>query len=149
MLQARSIFTTGITTPRPGVRIFSESESNPKTKDYKAIEAVILYKAIRNRSLQELEQLCEKQGERSSIEDEIILFMKNLRTQKHILLFLPYELGFDSTAQVSTFEEGIKQIEAIISEEFAGAMQYRRNVSDYDTYMTFLFEDAWLIDKIH
>ena len=111
------------------------------------IQATRLFAAFRGKSLTDLYRIRENQTKVYGVENDILTTLKMLETKKNLLLFFPYEFTFD---QYHNHEEAINSISEALTEDFHVAFEYRdRQIqSRYDTFMTCIYEDSFLIFSV-
>ena len=96
---------------------------------------------LRKYSLEDLERISV--NSKDSIEKNVSVILKNIRTKKNLLLFYPYIMSF---SEPHTFREGCKSIEDAFNEDFNQIRIYReRKVPEYETYICTIYEDRLLI----
>ena len=115
---------------------------SPKEKG--SMEAYTLHKLLRFCSIDELKRIADSKRTPKD-EKDIKAFLKVLKKKKHLFLFHPYDMFFDTEYSK---EEGATQIAYAISSDFRNTIQFRNNVvGDYDTYLAFVYLEYLVITK--
>lgn len=97
--------------------------------------------ALRDLSMKDLQTIEEYQ--KNKIEEDVSIILKTLRTKKNLLLFYPYVLSF---SEPRSFEQGCESITNAFNEDLNNICAYRRKKAEhYDTFLTTIFEDRFLI----
>ena len=141
-LQARSVLSNQIHKMGQGLISFGISKL-PEGK----IQTTRLFAAFRGKSLTDLYRIQENQIKAYGVENDILTSLKMLETKKNLLLFFPYEVTFD---QYRNYAEAMESITEALTEDFHVAFEYRDNQiqSRYDTFMTCIYEDSFLIFSV-
>lgn len=115
---------------------------SPKEKG--SMDAYILHKLIRFCSIDDLKRIAESKRTPKD-EKDIKAFLKVLKKKKHLFLFHPYDMFFDTEYSK---EEGAEQITNAINGDFRNTIQFRNEmVGDYDTYLAFVHLEYLVITK--
>lgn len=86
------------------------------------------------------------QASKSFIEKDIVGYLKTLRVEKNIILFLPMIFSYDYDIDE---QEAILRIETAVFRDLQESMKYRyENVSGFDTYVATIFEGKMIFYKL-
>ena len=97
--------------------------------------------ALREYSLEELESISA--DSKDSVEKNVSVILKNVRTKKNLLLFYPYIMSF---SEPHSFREGCKSIEDAFNEDLNQIRLYREShAPDFETYICTIYENKLLI----
>ena len=97
--------------------------------------------ALRKYSLEDLERISADSED--SIEKNVSVILKNVRTKKNLLLFYPYIMSFSES---HTFRDACKSIEDAFNADFNQLRLYReRKAPKFETYICTIYEDRLLI----
>lgn len=145
-LRARNLFSSGIHKMAEGVTVYTVpkiTSSNPK---YKPIHATRIFAALRSLDLAALKMIRNSKEKTQGIETDIRALLETLETQKHILMFFPYEFFTETDNDFSTVVSDV--IEAL-SEDFSEAFEYRKEVSpEFDAYFMFIYAGKFVIMEL-
>ncbi len=110
------------------------------------MQATQLFTAFRGKSVDELCKIRFMTSVGNPIESEIRAALLVLETHKNIMLFFPYEFAFDAPHE---HEKAINCINEAIQSDFAAAFLYREKVAKgFDTYLTCIYDEEFLIFQI-
>ena len=116
---------------------------NPK---YKPIQATRIFAALRSVDLAELKSIRKSKEKQQGIETDIKALLDTLETQKHILMFFPYEFFTETDNDFSVVVSDI--IEAL-TQDFSEVFKYRKEVAaQFDVYFTFLYEGHFILAEL-
>ena len=134
LLQAKSIFSTSKTLIGQCMVV-----TGPPKVQGKAIKATRIHAALRAYDFEMLCELRKNHTKIQGVENDIYELLETLETKKNLMLFFPYKFTFDNEY---IFEDGVTQIQQVLSNDFQNAMQYRKLVDDvHDTYMAFIYDE--------
>lgn len=113
-------------------------------KEEGSMEAYTLHKLLRFCSADDLKRIANSKCTPKE-EKDIKAFLKVLKKKKHLFLFHPYDMFFDTEYAK---EEGAAQIAHAISVDFRNTIRFRNEVvGNYDTYLTFVYLEYLVITK--
>lgn len=116
---------------------------NPK---YKPIQATRIFAALRAMNLAELKSIRNSKQKKQGIETDIKALLDTLETQKHILMFFPYEFLTETNNEFSVV---ISDIIEALTQDFSEAFKYRKEVAgQYDVFFTFLYAGYFVLAEL-
>lgn len=140
MMEGISILSKSIIKVCDGVYGFGTS----KAKKIQQKKYTNLCPALRGRSLEDLERI-EKKKKRVLYEQDIVYFLKVLRTKKNILCFFPYRFDFEGDFME---KEAIDKVMKALYSDLKESLLYRlKTTNGFDTYLTTLFTNRFLVFK--
>lgn len=124
-----------------GVVAYTECK-NPGGK----VKATRLHAAMRELSLDDLENIRRTKTNRTNIQNDIPQILEVVEVNKHILMLFPYIFSF---GQELHSEDPAETIRAALNDDFRNLFLYREKMSPgFDTYLTTVFSNAFLIFRI-
>ena len=129
---------------RPSIsKLYDGVTSYGAPKKQGSINATRIFAALRNRTLEDLYRIREIEVKKQGIENDILSFLKTLETQKHLLLFFPYEFFFTSNVEKYA---GVKCVIKAVQQDFKQSLLFRELVRPgFDTLFTAIFSDEFLL----
>ena len=111
---------------------------------YETIRKVVLVNALKLYNYDDLEKLSVKKEFKTLTEKDINMFLKTLRKQKNLFLFLP--LVFLPKEEVD-LDEAINSIKDFLNDSFRNSFLYRekRNENNYKTFFSCFLDEYYLI----
>lgn len=141
LLQARSLLDFQVAKLREGAIVHSACKSPGNSLD-----TTRLFAAFRGKSLDDLYLFKSQKRKERGIENDILTILKNLETQKNLLLFFPYTFSFDIPHD---FSAGVKSIQEALNSDFSAAFAYRKETAPQkDTFLTCIYENSFLIFSV-
>lgn len=145
-LRARNLFSSGIYKMAEGVTAYCTPKIEPNNPKYKPIQATRIFAALRSVDTDALKELRNYNGKQQGIETDIKALLETLETQKHILMFFPYEFFTETDNSLTTV---ISDVINAISQDFISAFQYRKEVaSGFDTYFVFIYGRRFILTEV-
>lgn len=145
-LRARNLFSDGIYQMAEGVTAYCGPKVDADNPKYKPIQATRIFAALRSVDLAELKSIRKSKEKQQGIETDIKALLDTLETQKHILMFFPYEFFTETDNDFSVVVSDI--IEAL-TQDFSEVFKYRKEVAaQFDVYFTFLYEGHFILAEL-
>lgn len=145
-LRARNLFSSGIHQMAEGVTVYSVPRVTSKNPKYKPIQATRIFAALRLKDISELKAIRNSSVKKQGIETDIKALLETLETQKHILMFFPYEF---STETDNDFPTVVSDIIEVLSQDFSEALKYRKEAApQFDTYFVFIYAGQFVLAEI-
>ena len=142
-MRARNLFSRGSAKLAPGIMMSTTPKIGASNPSYQPIEATRIHAALRSMSLAELKKIRGCNIKCQGIERDIQAFLETMDTQKHILLFFPYEFSYGKEI---AFDSAIMEIIRAVNNDFINAIKYRNEVANgFDTYLTFIYAGFFVI----
>lgn len=140
-LMADSILRKQPMVLAPGVVAYTECK-NPGGK----VKATRLHVAMRGLSVDDLVNIRHAKTNRTNVQNDIPQILEVVEVKKHILMLFPYIFSFE---QELHSEGPIETIRVAMDDVFGNLFLYREKISPgFDTYLTAVFSDSFLIFKI-
>lgn len=139
-MEANSILSGSITKYGEGAYGFGPSKMHGDR------QCTLLCQALRYKSISDLEEI--NLGRTKSFDERDIRdFLKVLRTEKNILLFLPFIFSY---SEEHSEADGVKGIAQAIGFDLRASMEYRENKVGqcYDTYAATIYKDKVIFFKL-
>lgn len=134
--QATNLFSSQIYV-EDGWTDYCAPKKEPGDKGYKPINATFLYAALRPMRKEDFDTILQSEGNQSEIETDIKHFIHNLKTDKNLFLFFPYNFFFDENHD---FDLGLQLAIEGLNQDFRESLLYRQEkLPDRDTYFSFLY----------
>lgn len=145
-LRARNLFSGGIYQMAEGVTAYCGPKIEADNPKYKPIQATRIFAALRAMDLAELKSIRNSKAKKQGIETDIKALLDTLETQKHILMFFPYEFFTETDNDFSFVATDI--IEAL-TQDFSEAFKYRKDVAaQFDVYFTFIYAGHFVLAEL-
>lgn len=145
-LRARNLFSGGIYKMAEGVTAYCAPKIESSNPKYKPIDATRIFAALRPLTLSELKDIRNTNSKLQGIDTDIRALLETLETQKHILMFFPYEF---STETDHNFATVTSDIISGLCQDFANAFQYRKEVVPaFDTYFAFIYGGLFVLSMV-
>ena len=145
-LRARNLFSGGIYQMAEGVTAYCSPKVEADNPKYKPIQATRIFAALRSVDLAELKSIRKSKEKQQGIETDIKALLDTLETQKHILMFFPYEFFTETDNDFSVVVSDI--IEAL-TQDFSEAFKYRKDVAaQFDVYFTFIYAGHFVLAEL-
>lgn len=137
-LQARSLLSFQVSKETDGVTIWSRSKKSGP------LQMTRIFAAFRRKTYDELCAIHETKAKARGIENDMLAILKNLETEKNLLLFFPYIFSFDVP---HSQEEAVESIREGLTEDFHVAFEYRYKKTRglFDTFMTCIYNHTFLL----
>ena len=146
-LRARNLFSSGIHKMAEGVTIYTVPKITSDDPRYKPIQATRIFAALRPLNQADLKTIRNSKGKMQGIEKDIRAFLETLETQKHILMFFPYEFFTESGNDFSTV---VSDVNEALSQDFSEAFKYRKEVApEFDAYFMFIYAGQFVIMELY
>ena len=131
-LRARNLFSSGIHKITEGVTAYTVPKITSSHPKYKPIRATRIFAALRSMDLTYLKEIRNSKQKSQGIETDIRALLETLETQKHILMFFPYEFFTETDNDFSTV---VSEVAEVLSQDFSEAFKYRKEVAPkFDAY---------------
>lgn len=132
---AKRNYSTGILSMN-GMNIYTAPEKiNGHTLCYDMV------KLIRGKNINFFENI---KYEKNEMYSPLKRFMKNIEIEKNILLYLPFQYYF---SDYETDEKYGKLLSEFIAKDFSGVINYRRKMTQCETYIGFISRDKFIMLK--
>ena len=142
MLQGRSICSFGKSSTADGVALIHE----PKKKGA-SIRSTYIHVALRDYSLEQLEQLKEHKTKKQGIENDIWEILDTMETEKNLFLFFPFCFFLDDKNY--NYSTDTEQLSKMIYADFQNVLQYRHyHAPVFETYFSFLYNRKMIIMRL-
>ena len=142
-LRARNLFSNGIHKMAEGVTVYTVPKITSDNPKYKPIQATRIFAALRSMDLADLKEIRNSKQKTQGIEPDIRALLETLETQKHILMFFPYEFFTETDNDFSTV---VSEVIEVLSQDFSEAFKYRKEVApEFDTYFIFIYAGQFVI----
>lgn len=136
-MEAKNLYTDSISEYFPGCWYFGAPKKIGTKKVYNII------KCFRKTTFNDIVKI-ESQTQSTNTEKVIKQSLKNLSTNKNVLFFIPYNYYLQNT---KTNEDIAIFIVNCISEDLEGLLEYRKSKVNFDTYISFISDDYFIIAK--
>lgn len=142
-LRARNLFSNEIYKMAEGVAVYCAPKMESSNPKYKPIQATRIFAALRSMDIAALKAVRNSSGRKQGIETDIRALLETFETQKHILMFFPYEFFTETDNDFATVTFDI--INAL-SQDFSEAFKYRKDVApEFDTYFVFIYGGQFVL----
>lgn len=146
-LRARNLFSNEIYKMAEGVTVYCAPKMESSNPKYKPIQATRIFAALRSMDIAALKVVRNSSGRKQGIETDIRGLLETLETQKHILMFFPYEFFTETDNDITTVTFDI--IDAL-SQDFSEAFKYRKDVApEFDTYFVFIYGGQFVLTTLN
>ena len=130
-----------------GVTLYTVPKITSDDPRYKPIQATRIFAALRPLNQADLKTIRNGKGKIQGIEKDIRAFLETLETQKHILMFFPYEFFTESGNDFSTV---VSDVNEALSQDFSEAFKYRKEVApEFDAYFMFIYAGQFVIMELY
>ena len=145
-LRARNLFSSGIHKMAEGITVYTVPKITSDNPKYKPIQATRIFAALRSLDLATLKTIRNSKEKTQGIETDIRALLETLETQKHILMFFPYEFFTETDNDFSTV---ISEVIEVLSQDFSEAFKYRKEVApEFDAYFMFIYSGKFVIMEL-
>lgn len=145
-LRARNLFSSGIHKMAEGVTVYTVPKITSDNPRYKPIQATRIFAALRSIDVAELKTIRNSKGKKQGIETDIKALLETLETQKHILMFFPYEFFTETD---NDFPTVVSEVIEVLSQDFSEAFKYRKEVApEFDAYFMFIYAGQFVIMEL-
>lgn len=145
-LRARNLFSSGIHKMAEGVTVYTVPKITSNNPKYKPIRATRIFAALRPLDLAALKTIRNSKEKTQGIETDIRALLETLETQKHILMFFPYEFFTETDNDFSTV---VSEVIEVLSQDFSEAFKYRKEVApEFDAYFMFIYAGKFVIMEL-
>lgn len=145
-LRARNLFSSGIHKMAEGVTVYTVPKITSNNPKYKPIRATRIYAALRSLDLATLKTIRNTKEKTQGIETDIRALLETLETQKHILMFFPYEFFTETD---NDFPAVVSEVIEVLSQDFSEAFKYRKEVApEFDAYFVFIYAGQFVIMEL-
>ena len=145
-LRARNLFSGGIYQMAEGVTAYCGPKVDADNPKYKPIQATRIFAALRSVDLAELKSIRKSKEKQQGIETDIKALLDTLETQKHILMFFPYEFFTETD---NDFSVVISDIIEALTQDFSEVFKYRKDVAaQFDVYFTFIYAGHFVLAEL-
>lgn len=145
-LRARNLFSSGIHKMAEGVTVYTVPKITSDNPRYKPIQATRIFAALRPLDLAALKTIRNSKEKEQGIDTDIKALLETLETQKHILMFFPYEFF---TGTDNAFSTVVSEVIEVLSQDFSEAFKYRKEVApEFDSYFIFIYAGKFVIMEL-
>lgn len=145
-LRARNLFSSGIHKMAEGVTVYTVPKITSDNPRYKPIRATRIFAALRSMDIADLKQTRNSKQKAQGIETDIKALLETLETQKHILMFFPYEFFTETD---NDFPTVVSEVTEVLSQDFSEAFKYRKEVApEFDAYFVFIYAGQFVIMEL-
>lgn len=136
-MEGKNLLSISITEIAPGVTAYGNSKVNGKQ------QACFINWCFRDKSLADLIKI-QQNGSSLPEEKVVIHILEEMSIDKHILFFLPFNFFFQG---VETEDKVAQFLIKWINDDLRGLMEYRKEMVDKDTYISFISNQFFVISQ--
>lgn len=136
-MEGKNLLSRSITEIAPGVTAYGNSKVNSKQ------QACFINWCFRDKSLADLIKI-QQNGSSLPEEKVIIHILEEMSIDKHILFFLPFNFFFQG---IETEDKVAQFLIKWINDDLRGLMEYRKEMVDKDTYISFISNQFFVISQ--
>lgn len=136
-MEGKNLLSRPITEIAPGVTAYGNSAVNGKQ------QACFINWCFRDKSLADLIKI-QQNGSSLPEEKVIIHILEEMSIDKHILFFLPFNFFFQG---IETEDKVAQFLIKWINDDLRGLMEYRKEMVDKDTYISFISNQFFVISQ--
>ena len=136
-MEGKNLLSRSITEIAPGATAYGNSKVNDKQ------QACFINWCFRDKSLADLIKI-QQNGFSLPEEKVIIHILEEMSTDKNILFFLPFNFFFQG---IETEDKVAQFLIKWINDDLRGLMEYRKEMVDKDTYISFISNQFFVISQ--